>query len=673
MCGIAGYLSTSGSEVSPAVLSDMLQAILHRGPDEDGRLEDGPLAMGMRRLSIIDLADGTQPIFDESGRYGIVFNGEIYNYRELREQLLARGHRLKTHGDTETIVHLYEEFGAGCLEHLRGMFAFAIWDQRERSLFIARDRMGIKPLYYSETAAGFVFGSEIKSLLLHPAVKREVDVTALSQYVSLKYVPAPRTLFAGISSLEPGHWLRIQGGRVVTKQRYWDLPFADAEQMAAAGRVVAQAGEQADEAAADELLALLRESVGLHLRSDVPFGAFLSGGLDSSTIVALMAEQMTSPVKTFSVGFDGEGVQDELPYAAQVAKAFGCEHHTLKIGAGDFLGLAEQVLWHLDQPIADQATIATHMVAKLARQHVKMVLTGEGGDELFAGYARYAGERYARYAQWLPAALAGGVRWAAERLPGLRRAKIALTACSYRDEARRFANWFPMFKEDAKRQLFVDQRQALGLGVGQVFAAELQRCHAGDSVQRMLYVDSKLWLVDYLLLRGDKLTMANSLEARVPLLDHKLVEFAARLPVEMKLRDGQRKYLLKRVAKRLLPAEIIDRKKQGFPIPIERWLRREAAGMMQDLLSEDTLRRREFFEPRYVRRLLQQHLSGYCDHSTELWGLMSFEMWQRQFIDQPPQLSWGGESSRTWGGGTTSRPTAACLLGAKPLGPGRPV
>ncbi len=625
------------------ILSDMLQAILHRGPDEDGRLEDGPLAMGMRRLSIIDLADGTQPIFDESGRYGIVFNGEIYNYRELRQQLLARGHQLKTHSDTETIVHLYEEFGADCLEHLRGMFAFAIWDQRERSLFVARDRMGIKPLYYSQTSAGFVFGSEIKSLLLHPAVQRQVDIQALSQYVSLKYVPAPRTLFAGISSLEPGHWLRIQDGRVVAKQRYWDLPFADPEQMASLDRIGDSDGRRrSDEEYTDELLALLQESVALHLRSDVPFGAFLSGGLDSSTIVALMAQQLSAPVKTFSVGFDGEGVQDELPYAAQVAQAFGCEHHTLKIGASDFLSLAEKVLWHLDQPIADQATIATHMVAKLARQHVKMVLTGEGGDELFAGYARYAGERYARYGQWLPTPVAAGLRWGAERLPGLRRAKIALTACSYRDEAQRFANWFPMFKEDAKRQLFVAGRAALGQGVAEVFAAELSRCRATDSVQRMLYVDSKLWLVDYLLLRGDKLTMANSLEARVPLLDHKLVEFAARLPADLKLRDGQRKYLLKRVARRLLPAEIIDRKKQGFPIPIERWLRGEAAGLMQDLLSDETLRRRDFFEPVYVRRLMQQHLSGYCDHSTELWGLMSFEMWQRQFIDQPPRREFGG-------------------------------
>lgn len=637
MCGIAGFLSNRTSDQSELVLSNMLRSIEHRGPDEEGRLSDGPLAMGMRRLSIIDLADGSQPIFDESGRYGIVFNGEIYNYRELRSQLIARGHQLKTHSDTETIVHLFEEFGAGCLEHLRGMFAFAIWDNREKSLFIARDRLGIKPLYFSTSPGIFVFGSEIKSLLLHPAVRRDLDLTALSQYLSLKYVPAPRTMFAGIQSLEPGHWLRVKDGVIETKQRYWDLPFAD--------KLTGDHGQMKQRSDADyedELLALLRESVGLHLRSDVPFGAFLSGGLDSSTIVALMTEQMKTPVKTFSVGFDGEGLRDELPYAAQVAEAFGCEHHTLKIGSRDFLDLAESVLWHLDQPIADQATIATFMVAKLAREHVKMVLTGEGGDELFAGYARYAGEQYSGYFRGLPSPAAKSLRYLSERLPGLRRAKIAISALSFRNEAQRFANWFPMFKDDVKHQLFVGQFANLRAGVSDVFADHLARCHAANPVDRMLYVDSKLWLVDYLLLRGDKLTMANSLEARVPLLDHKLVEFAAKLPARMKLRRGKSKYILKQVGQRLLPPAIINRKKQGFPIPIEQWLRKEASGMMQDLLSEATIRRRGYFDPQYVQALQRQHISGFCDHSTELWGLMSFEMWMRRFLDQAPIVEFPG-------------------------------
>jgi len=620
MCGIAGILSLeSMRSVPPERLERMLESIFHRGPDEAGQLVDRELAMGMRRLSIIDLADGKQPIFDESGRYGVVFNGEIYNYRELRTQLLSRGHTLKTHSDTEVIVHLFEELGDGCLEHLRGMFGFAIWDNVKRELFIARDRMGIKPLYYTECGGDFVFGSEIKSILEHPAMKPSMDLTALSHYLSLKYVPAPRTLFSGIHSLPPGYSMTIAQGRVKTK-RYWDISFAKPEHVLS------------EQEYADQLLELLRDTIRLHLRSDVPFGAFLSGGVDSSTIVALMSEELRTPVKTFSVGFEGEGIQDELPYAQQVADKFGCDHHTLKITSNDFLSYAEKVLWHLDQPIADQATVATHMVAKLARQHVKMVLTGEGGDELFAGYARYSGERYAKWFSYLPPTAAKALRNATSVLPGLRRGKIAINALTIRNEAQRFANWFPMFNDDAKQQLLSEQFANLHVGAGSIFAEHLSDCDATAPLDRMLYVDSKLWLPDYLLLRGDKLTMANSLEARVPLLDHKLVEFAARLPASMKLRGSQRKYLLKQVARRLLPTEIIDRKKQGFPIPIERWLRKEAKPMMQDLLSTETIARRGLFDSSFVERLIREHVSGYADHSTELWGLMSLEMWTRKFI-----------------------------------------
>ena len=622
MCGIAGILSLDPKRAaSPEQLERMLVSIFHRGPDEAGRLLDRELAMGMRRLSIIDLADGQQPIFDESGRYGVVFNGEIYNYRELRNELRSRGHKLKTHSDTEVIVHLYEEFGEKCLEHLRGMFGLAVWDNVRRELFIARDRLGIKPLYYTECGGDFVFGSEIKSILEHPTMKASMDLTALSMYLSLKYVPAPLTLFAGIQSLPPGYCMKIANGRVETK-RYWDLSFAKPERILS------------EHEYADQLLELLRDTIKLHLRSDVPFGAFLSGGVDSSTIVALMSEQLNAPVKTFSVGFGGKGIQDELPYAQQVADKFGCEHHTLKITSDDFLRYAEQVLWHLDQPIADQAIVATHMVAKLARQHVKMVLTGEGGDELFAGYARYSGERYSNWFSRLPASAARILRTASSILPGLRRSKIAMGALTIRDEATRFANWFPMFGDDAKRQLLDGQTESMRTGAASVFSDHLANCDARSPLDRMLYTDSKLWLPDYLLLRGDKLTMANSLEARVPLLDHKLVEFAAQLPASMKLRGSQRKYLLKQVARRLLPAEIIDRKKQGFPIPIERWLRKEARPMMQDLLSTETLKRRGLFNVSFVEKMIREHVAGYADHSTKLWGLMSVEMWTRKFIDR---------------------------------------
>ncbi len=644
MCGIAGILSLDSTRsVPPERLERMLASIFHRGPDEAGRLIDRELAIGMRRLSIIDLADGQQPIFDESGRYGVVFNGEIYNYRELRNDLIGRGHQLKTHSDTEVIVHLYEEYGAACLDHLRGMFGFAIWDNVRRELFIARDRMGIKPLYYTQCDGDFVFGSEIKSILEHPAVKPSMDLEALSLYLSLKYVPAPRTLFTGIHSLLPGHWLRVCKGRVEI-QRYWDISFTKPERILS------------EQDYADQLLELLRESVRLHLRSDVPFGAFLSGGVDSSTIVALMSEELRTPVKTFSVGFGGEGIQDELPYAQQVADKFGCEHHTLKITSDDFLRYAEDVLWHLDQPIADQATVATHMVAKLARQHVKMVLTGEGGDELFAGYARYSGERYSRWFSRLPTSAAKLLRAASSTLPGLRRGKIAIGALTLRDEATRFANWFPMFGDDAKRQLLDRHVQSIRAGAASVFSNHLANCDAHSPLDRMLYADSKLWLPDYLLLRGDKLTMANSLEARVPLLDHKLVEFAAQLPESMKLRGSQRKYLLKQVARRLLPAEIIDRKKQGFPIPIERWLRKEARPMMQDLLSTETLERRGLFNVAFVERLIREHVSGFTDHSTKLWGLMSVEMWTRKFIDHG-----GGLTAAACGTSATSPDAAGCL------------
>jgi asparagine synthase (glutamine-hydrolysing) len=628
MCGIAGFLDHQSTPTNSCdSLDRMLGAIVHRGPDDQGRLIDRELQMGMRRLSIIDLADGHQPIFDESGRYAVIFNGEIYNYRELRMDLLARGHILKTHSDTEVIIHLFEDFGPNCLEHLRGMFAIAVWDNHTRKLFLARDRLGEKPLYYTQPTGLFVFASEIKSLLQHPAVTASPNLQAISHYLSLKYTPAPQTMFAGIHSLPPGHYLIASADGISIKQ-YWDIPFGTSEDE--------RSNIKSDAEYADELLSLLRESVRLRLRSDVPFGAFLSGGLDSSTIVALMAQQLNDPVNTFSVGFDGAGSNDELPYAHLVAQHFGCKHHTLKITSDDFLRYADTVLWHLDQPIADQATIATFLVSKLASQHVKMVLTGEGGDELFAGYARYRGDQFEPWFRWMPKPVPKYLRSIANQLPGLRRAKIAINALTQSDEATRFANWFPMFSDDAKQTLFSAQAESLRTGAAKVFSRQLADCRSTDSLSRMLYVDSKLWLPDYLLLRGDKLTMANSLEARIPLLDHKLVEFAAGLPNHLKLNGANRKVLLRRVASNLLPAQIINRPKQGFPIPIERWLQVEVRSLMQDMLSKRSIESRGLLNAKYVDQLVTQHLSGYADHSTQLWGLISLEMWFRRFIDSSP-------------------------------------
>jgi asparagine synthase (glutamine-hydrolysing) len=621
MCGIAGILNLdSTSQSNTEVLDRMLLSIYHRGPDEHGVLCDREIAMGMRRLSIIDLADGTQPIFNESGRYAVILNGEIYNYIELRKDLIQRGHTLKTHSDTEVIVHLYEEFGDRCVEHLRGMFAFAVWDNVERELFIARDRMGEKPLYYCRHQNSFLFASEIKALLQHPSLTPSVNHSGLAAYLSLKYVPAPMTMFAGMESLPPAHWMKIRHGQVAIK-RYWDVSYEK------------QSDNKSDDQCAEELDSLLRESIAMRLRSDVPFGAFLSGGIDSSVIVAIMSQLMSEPVKTFSVGFDGSGQSDELPFAKMVADRFDCEHHTLMVTPQHFIDYAEKVLWHLDQPIADQATVATYMVAKLAREHVKMVLTGEGGDELFAGYARYVGNQWSPLFRWMPKFAGKAIRNIAARTPGMRRGRIALCALTQADEATRYANWFPMFHDDLRQELLSSSMRGMSGPTSVFFAEQLNRCDAKESLDRMLHVDCNLWLPDYLLLRGDKLTMANALEARIPFLDHQLVEYAAGLPTRMKLRGGTRKYLLKKVAARYLPEEIIHRRKQGFPIPVAKWLREDAKGMMLDLLSENTVRRRGLFNTKKVADMVSKHLSGSHDFETELWGLMSFEMWMQRFID----------------------------------------
>jgi len=625
MCGICGfYQYKTHKSADTHVLLDMLHVLQHRGPDGFGTYVDRDLALGMRRLSIIDLKGGNQPISNEDGSILTVFNGEIYNYRELRDQLADRGHRLVTSSDTEVLVHLYEEYGDECVHLLRGMFAFAIWDLRFRRLFIARDRLGIKPLYFTHTDGELIFGSEIKAILQHPSVRRDLDVEALTNFLSLRYVPAPQTMFKGIHSLPPGCSLACDH-RGVKMNRYWDLLFAEPGK-----------DDRHEKGYAEELEALLRESVGLHLVSDVPFGAFLSGGVDSSTIVALMSELLQKPVKTYSVGFDGDGESfSELPYARLVAKEFHTDHHEVVIRPADLMELAETVTWHLDQPLAEHATLANFMVARLASRDVKMVLTGEGGDELFAGYARYAGERMAPLFSLLPEAARRFALVATSHIPGFRRQKLALYALTQPDEATRFLNWFPLFNSEVKRSLLSeDLRETLrGHATEAVVAAHLSRTDATDSLSRMLYLDTTLWLPDLLLARGDKMSMAASVEARVPLLDHKLVEFAASLPPSLKLKGLVRKYLLKKVARSWLPQGIIRRKKQGFPMPSSLWLRKQARPFLRDTLSSASLRQRGLFNLFTVERLINEHEKGTADHGSLLWGLISVELWHRVFLD----------------------------------------
>ncbi len=628
MCGIVGIIDPAVNAFETRnVLQQMTDSITHRGPDDEGFFVNDEVGLGMRRLSIIDPEGGQQPISNEDNSVHVVSNGEIYNYRELAHQLRTQGHDIATDSDTEVIVHLYEEYGRDCVQHLRGMFAFAIWDSRKQELFVARDRLGIKPLYYWQSGDRLVFASEIKALLQHPCINAAPNLNGISAYLSVKYVPSPQTMFAGIKSLPPGHGLTVDRNGVQIKQ-YWDLSFQ-----------IERGGSKTEDDYVAELDDLLHQTVKLRLRSDVPFGAFLSGGVDSSVIVALMSRLLDEPVKTFSVGFEhSRGKQDELPYARKVANQFGTDHHEVVMRPDYFTELAQKVTWHLDQPIADQATLATFAVSELASRHVKMVLSGEGGDELFAGYARYLGERYSPLFRFMPRPIKSLALAAGAQLPRMRRQKIALFALCQKDEVARFTNWFPLFNSDMQSELVAGLDSGVnGSDASRAFGSCLAKTDADTPLNRMLYVDTKLWLPDFLLLRGDKMSMANSLEARTPFLDHKLVEFAASLPPKMKLNGMVRKYLLKKVARKLLPTEIVDRKKEGFPIPISSWFRNEMNPFVRDMLSEETIQRRGLFNAKYVTQLIEEHESRLADHGMLIWGLISLELWYQIYIDSPPR------------------------------------
>jgi asparagine synthase (glutamine-hydrolysing) len=628
MCGIAGMYAYDGRALAdPNVLTRMLDVIWHRGPDDSGMHIDGLVGLGSRRLSIIDLEGGHQPMPNEDRSVIVVSNGEIYNYRDLIGALRSRGHAIATSSDTEAIVHLYEDRRTDFVHDLRGMFGLAIWDTRRQRLVLARDRLGIKPLYYTDVGGQLVFGSEIKAILQHPAVAVRPDLTALGQFLALKYVPAPATMFEGIHALPPGHLLTCDRDGIKVEQ-YWDLSFRSSG---------GDALVTSEDEAAEQLEQLLIDAVGTHLVSDVPFGAFLSGGIDSSLVVALMSRILDSPVQTFAVGFEGSGaIVSELPYARLVAERWGTDHHEVLIGAKDFVDRLETVIWHLDQPIADEASLPNYMVSELASRQVKMILSGEGGDELFAGYARYSFERLSPLFKALPQSARAAIASAAERFPRMRRAKIALHALSEPDEAKRLTTWFPLFNESRLGELLTEEfRTPSGNSAAvRAFAAQLRSADGTDVISRMLYVDTKLWLPDDLLARGDKTSMATSLEARVPLLDHHLVEFAASLPSSLKLRGSTRKYLLRKVAAKWLPEAVLTRKKEGFPTPVSLWFRGETREFLRDHLSPSTIKRRGLFNGEYVARLLQEHERGSADHGSLLYGLLTVELWHRCYVDR---------------------------------------
>lgn len=620
MCGIAGIYSLPGiGDADLRTLKAMTHAIVHRGPDDEGFFADELVALGMRRLSIIDLKTGRQPIGNENGTIQVVFNGEIYNYRELTAMLVAKGHRFTTASDTEVLVHLYEEHQEACVEHLRGMFAFAVWDRSRRTLFLARDRLGIKPLYYAVTPYGFVFGSELKAVVQSPWVSRQVDPHALAAYLQYGYVPDPISILHGVAKLPPGHTLTVRHGHAGAARRYWDPTgfFRRAPAM--------PSEDEAGEALWSHLVAAVRS----HLVSDVPVGAFLSGGVDSSTVVAIMAREVGVPVKTFSVGFQEKGY-DESPYARRVAEWFGTGHYELRLEPQD-LKVLEDVLSAFDEPFADASAIPTYLVSRLAREHVKVVLSGDGGDELFAGYDRYVVDHRRRRLGFLgDLGLGGGLRGLsailAEGTPG----KNYLYNLSL-PRMERYLDSISLFPPQALRDLLDPDvvLEAQGKSDEALTAGE-----GLDPLSRLQDLDLRTYLPGDILTKLDRMSMANSLEARVPLLDHALVEFACTLPPRLRLRSGETKHLLKRVLRGHVPPEVLTRPKHGFGVPLEVWFTERLPGFFQDQLGDGSRLAGVGVRPASVRKLMEVFTRNRRqDHCWRLWALVVLDRALRRLAE----------------------------------------
>lgn len=625
MCGIAGKFNYGDNAPVPReLIARMNVAQAHRGPDGSGEYFDCGVGLAHRRLSILDVEGGHQPMTNEDNTIWIVFNGEIYNFPELRDRLEAKGHKFRSHCDTEAIVHLYEEMGENCVDELRGMFAFAIWDSRVEKLFIARDRLGIKPLHYTVLGnRSLVFGSEIKAILQDETVPRRVNHDALSEYISLLYVPDPRTMFDGIQKLPPAHTLTCDRNGVRVRQ-YWDVDY-DVN------------GTLTEEQAAGQLYDLLKGTVKDHLLSDVPLGAFLSGGVDSSTIVGLMREVITGKLVTSSIGFEEEAY-NELPYARQMAGRFRSEHHEHIVHA-DIEHLFPLIVWSFDEPFADSSAIPTYYVSKTAREHVTVALSGDGGDELFAGYSRFRlGQLEHRLRRTL-----GPLRFLATMArvfpDDVRfKAKNSLESITRTaDDACARKHFLYLYTEEAKRHLMALPQTH---DYAAKFRALYRNAHASpdDWLNRALYVDMKTYLVDDILTKVDRMSMAVSLESRPPLLDHKVVEFVATLPPRLKLKGFESKYILKKTAARLVPQEILSRRKQGFRLPIAEWLRSQLRGTAEDLLLGPTAAQRGYFEKSEMETLWRDHLSGHRDNAHQIWSLILLELWHRKYIDDsgPP-------------------------------------
>ncbi|HEX5731469.1 MAG TPA: asparagine synthase (glutamine-hydrolyzing) [Blastocatellia bacterium] len=640
MCGIVGEVSSNGRPVNERVVERMCAAIVHRGPDDEGYyfnpgLETGSgshpqgtasVGLGMRRLAIIDLNTGHQPIHNEDKSAWVVLNGEIYNYTELRADLESKGHLFYTHSDTEAIVHAYEEYGCDVPKYLHGMFAFAVWDERKQRLLLARDRVGKKPLLYSITGGKLVFASEFQAILCHPDVPREVNREAISDYLSFMCVPAPHTAFRAVRKLEPGHTLVWQGGAAKV-ERYWSLDFRNKVDLS-------------EEEAGRRSIELLREAVGARLMSDVPLGAFLSGGIDSSAVVALMSELSSVPVKTFSIGFEEQDFS-ELEHARRVARAFGTDHHEFVVRP-DAIEVLPTLVRHYGEPYADSSAIPTYYLSKMARASVTVALNGDGGDECFAGYERYAAMKIAERYDRLPRLLRKQVVEPAIRaIPAagatrsrLGKARRFLDVMS-RPVGERYLRWTSVINEEMKAELFT--KDFLTQTASASALRHVRPWFIGngeiDVIDRALMADTYNYLPNDLLVKVDIASMAVSLEARSPFLDHRVMEFAASLPANYKLRGVTTKYLLKHALRGLVPEENLTRRKMGFGVPINHWLRNDLKGFLEDNILSDRAIKRGYFKPEAVRHLVDQHAIGRRDFSHHLWTLLMLELWHKEFVD----------------------------------------
>jgi len=626
MCGIVGIVRNDGKPIDEELLARMNDAIRHRGPDEDGFYVNGSTGLAMRRLAIIDLKSGQQPIHNRDRSAWIVFNGEIYNYLELREKLEKLGHTFYTNSDTEAIVHAYDQFGTDCPRHLRGMFAFAIWNERTQELFLARDRVGKKPLLYAEVNGQLIFGSEFSALLLHPDISREIEPEALDYYLSFMCIPAPLTVYKSIRKLEPGHWLRWRNGNV-ERQRYWEPDFTKKIDIS-------------EEEAGERTIEILRDAVRVRLMSEVPLGAFLSGGIDSSAVVALMSQESSERVKTFSIGFEEQDFS-ELHHARRVAEHVGADHHEF-IVRPDAIEVLPMLVEHYGEPYADSSALPTYYVARETRKHVTVALNGDGGDESFAGYERYIAmgltEKYRRLPSFLRESL---IRRGVNLIPTdpTKRSKIKsaqrLLAVVEQPKTSRYMKWMSTFNDELKGPLYSDlfREQTMGANATGILDTWFKRANGIGMVDALLLTDQMTYLPNDLLVKVDIATMAVSLEARSPFLDHHVIEFAASLPQNLKLRRLTGKYLLKKVLRKLLPSENLTRRKMGFGVPIGHWFRGKMQPFLREVVLSDKALRRGLFKPEAVKHLVDSHTRAERDYSHQLWTLLMLELWFNRFID----------------------------------------